>query len=54
MTDVPITIIEPSRGWVSLKLKELIEYRDLLFFLAWRDVSVRYKQTVFGAAWAVI
>lgn len=37
-----VTIIEPSRGWISLKLKELIEYRDLLFFLAWRDISVRY------------
>jgi lipopolysaccharide transport system permease protein len=49
-----VTIIEPSRGWVSLKLRELIEYRDLLFFLAWRDVSVRYKQTVLGAAWAII
>ena len=49
-----VTIIEPSRGWVSLKLKELWEYRDLLFFLAWRDVSVRYKQTVLGAAWAII
>jgi len=51
---LPVTIIEPSRGWISLKLKELIEYRDLLFFLAWRDVSVRYKQTVLGAAWAII
>ena len=54
LAQVPVTIIEPSRGWISLKLKELIEYRDLLFFLAWRDVSVRYKQTVLGAAWAII
>ena len=38
-----VTIIEPSRGWISLKLKELWEYRDLLGFLAWRDISVRYK-----------
>ena len=49
-----ITIIEPSRGWLSLNLKDLWEYRDLLFFLAWRDISVRYKQTVLGAAWAII
>ena len=54
LAQLPVTIIEPSRGWISLKLKELIEYRDLLFLLAWRDVSVRYKQTVLGAAWAVI
>ncbi|GAF96787.1 unnamed protein product, partial [marine sediment metagenome] len=51
---LPVTIIEPSHGWISLRLRELIEYRDLLFFLAWRDVSVRYKQTILGAAWAVI
>jgi len=54
LAQVLVTIIEPSRGWISLKLKELIEYRDLLFFLAWRDISVRYKQTVLGAAWAII
>ena len=52
--DVPIIIIQPSRGWVSLKLHELWEYRELLYFLVWRDVKVRYKQTVLGAAWAVI
>jgi len=52
--DLPVTIIEPSRGWLSLNLRELWEYRDLLFFLAWRDISVRYKQTVLGAAWAII
>jgi lipopolysaccharide transport system permease protein len=46
--------IEPSHGWVSLKLRELWEYRELLYFLVWRDVKVRYKQTVLGAAWAVI
>lgn len=40
--------IEPSRGWVSLKLRELWEYRELLYFLTWRDVKVRYKQTVLG------
>jgi lipopolysaccharide transport system permease protein len=46
--------IEPSRGWVSLKLRELWEYHELLYFLTWRDVKVRYKQTVLGAAWAII
>jgi lipopolysaccharide transport system permease protein len=51
---IPVTIIEPSRGWVSLKLGELWEYRELLYFLTWREVKVRYKQTAFGAAWAII
>ena len=46
--------MEPSTGWVPLKLWELWEYRELLYFLAWRDIKVRYKQTVLGAAWAVI
>jgi lipopolysaccharide transport system permease protein len=46
--------IEPSRGWASLKLRELWEYRELLYLLAWRDIKIRYKQTVLGAAWAVI
>ncbi len=46
--------IEPSKGWVSLKLRELWEYRELLYFLTWRDIKVRYKQTVLGAAWAII
>ncbi len=46
--------IEPSHGWVSLKLHELWEYRELLYFLTWRDIKVRYKQTVLGATWAII
>jgi lipopolysaccharide transport system permease protein len=46
--------IEPSRGWVSLKLGELWEYRELFYFLIWRDVKVRYKQTALGATWAII
>ena len=49
-----VTKIRPSRGWVSLKLDELWEYRELLYFLVWRDVKVRYKQTVLGAAWAIL
>lgn len=51
--EIPVTWIGPSRGWVSLKLRELWAYRELLYFLAWRDVKVRYKQTVLGAAWAI-
>ena len=51
---VPVTIIEPSKGWISLNLRDLWEYRDLLYFLTWRDIKVRYKQTVLGAAWAII
>lgn len=48
------TIIKPSRGWVSLRLDELWEYRELLYFLTWRDIKVRYKQTALGAAWAIL
>src|SRR5216117_3684689 len=51
---LPVLIIEPSKGWVALKLRELWEYRELLYFLTWRDIKVRYKQTVLGAAWAII
>jgi len=53
-TELPIIHIQPSKGWVSLKLRDLWEYRELLYFLVWRDVKVRYKQTVLGAAWAII
>jgi len=52
--ETPVLVIEPSRGWVGLKLKELWAYRELVYFLVWRDVKVRYKQTALGAAWAVI
>lgn len=54
LADGPVIRIEPSKGWVSVKLKELWAYRELLYFLIWRDVKVRYKQTVLGIAWAVI
>jgi lipopolysaccharide transport system permease protein len=47
-------VIRPSRGWVPLRLGELWAYRELLGFLVWRDVKVRYKQTVLGALWAII
>ena len=49
-----VVIIEPSKTWVPLKLRDLWEYRELLFFLTWRDVKVRYKQTLLGAAWAIL
>lgn len=49
-----VTIIEPWRGWLSLNLREIWAYHELLYFLVWRDVKVRYKQTVIGAAWAIL
>jgi lipopolysaccharide transport system permease protein len=51
---VPVTVIEPSRGWLALDLKELWDYRELLYFLIWRDVKVKYKQTIIGAGWAIL
>jgi lipopolysaccharide transport system permease protein len=52
--DLPLTVIERRRGWQVLELRELWRYRELLYFLTWRDIKVRYKQTVLGAAWAVL
>ncbi len=52
--DAPITAIRPTRGWVSLRLGEVWEYRELLYFLVWRDVKVRYKQTLLGVSWVVL
>ena len=46
--------IQPTRGWVALRLGEVVAYRELLFFLVWRDLKVRYKQTILGVAWAVL
>ena len=51
---IPVIVIRPSSGWISLKLKEVWNYRELLYFLVWRDIKVRYKQTALGAAWAII
>lgn len=48
------TVIRPASSWVPLNLRELWEYREILYFFVWRDVKVRYKQTVLGVAWAVI
>jgi len=47
-------VIRPGRGWLGLGARELLRYRDLGYFLVWRDLKVRYKQTAFGAAWAVL
>src|SRR6201997_2531004 len=52
--DLPVTVLEPRSGWQLVNWRELWRYRELLYFLVWRDVKVRYKQTVLGAAWAVI
>jgi len=49
-----ITILRPSRGWSALNLGDLWRYRELIFFMIWRDIKVRYKQTALGAAWAII
>lgn len=50
----PTTVIRPSKGWRSLNLRELWEYRELLYFFVWKDIKIRYKQTVLGVAWAVL
>jgi lipopolysaccharide transport system permease protein len=52
--EVPEIIIQPSHGWGALKFRDLWEYRELLYFLAWRDIKVRYKQTLLGVAWIVL
>jgi lipopolysaccharide transport system permease protein len=52
--ELPVTVIRPSSGWRAVDLGELWAYRELLYFLVWRDIKVRYKQTVLGASWAVI
>jgi lipopolysaccharide transport system permease protein len=50
----PVTVITPPAGWSAVNLRELWEYRELLYFLVWRDIKVRYKQTSLGVAWAVL
>lgn len=54
LTEPPVLRITPPRGWLELRLHELWQYRELLYFLVWRDLKVRYKQTAIGAAWAVL
>ncbi len=50
----PVLFIRPSQGWMAINLRELWQFRELIYFLTWRDVKVRYKQTFLGAAWAII
>lgn len=54
LPEEPLVVIQPSRKWNMLNAREIWAYRELLFFLTWRDVKVRYKQTVLGAAWAIL
>src|SRR6266849_4208177 len=49
-----LIVVEPPSGWRALDPRELWEYRELLYFLVWRDVKVRYKQTFIGAGWAIL
>lgn len=49
-----VSVVEPSTGWQLVNVRELWRYRELVYFLVWRDVKVRYKQTILGAAWAVL
>src|SRR5689334_20230023 len=51
---VPITVVEASHGWRAFDFRELWRYRELVYFLAWRDVKVRYKQAALGIAWALL
>jgi lipopolysaccharide transport system permease protein len=53
-TDLPLSIYEPTHGWSSLRLGDLWHYRELLYFLTWRDIKIRYKQTALGVAWVVL
>ena len=52
--EMPSLLIQPSKGLAALNLREIWQYRDLLYFLTWRDTKVRYKQTVLGGLWAII
>src|SRR2546423_8908463 len=54
LPDEPLSIIEPSQSWAALDLRAVWTYRELLYFLTWRDVKVRYKQTALGVAWVVM
>jgi len=54
LRQAPLIRIQHAKGWFTLKLSELWEYRELIYFFIWRDIKVRYKQSVLGAAWAII
>jgi lipopolysaccharide transport system permease protein len=52
--DTPVVLIQPRKGWLSFELKAVYQYRELLYFLIWRDVLIRYKQAAIGVAWVVL
>ncbi len=52
--EIPITILRPARGWSMINFRDLWLYRELIFFMTWRDLKVRYKQTLLGVGWAII
>lgn len=54
VTSEKVTILKPSKGWRLIDLKELIEYRDLFYFLVWRNIKILYAQTILGFSWAII
>jgi lipopolysaccharide transport system permease protein len=54
LPEKPLVVIEPSKGWIPVNFRDLWHYRDLLYILTMRDIKVRYKQTLLGAAWAII
>jgi lipopolysaccharide transport system permease protein len=54
LTEPPGLLITPPKGWGGLGWVELVRYRELLYFMVWRDLKIRYKQTILGVAWAVI
>src|SRR5438105_2483100 len=54
LPDEPLVIIQPSKAWTAFSFRDLWEYRELLYFLTWRDLKVRYKQTALGMAWVVM
>jgi lipopolysaccharide transport system permease protein len=54
INSLPMVVIRPTRGWIPINLRDLWIYRELMYFLTWREIKVRYKQTLLGAAWAII
>ncbi|HEX9918888.1 MAG TPA: ABC transporter permease [Pyrinomonadaceae bacterium] len=54
LPDKPLVVVTPGKSWVGINLRDMWTYRELLYFLTWRDVKVRYKQTLLGAAWALL
>src|SRR4051812_33515435 len=48
------TVIRPKKGWIGVDWAEIVKHRELLYFLVWRDVKVKYKQAIFGPVWAIV